>query len=574
MLRTLLAFLILGSALSFGDGAFGDDSNPALSRTRRVMVSAGMGRYRVVKPLREDDPVAALGEGDLKLISGGLNPGETKKLLEGYLDRLTAYHLGEGHFSEGLAAFLGEHPKVREVFVCAINPRYDDPAAAAKIFDALRIEDEKKLIRYVHLASALAVVHDTPDAAVMSRYHLLWAVEESQFEEMPGWKSVWDYYTQPKNVRRFGFDPANLPWTILVHLVDNDVPPEERLWALGKYRAKTSIGEVYSGVPYDNSKLARKGTRLGAKPYTFENLLQYGGVCVDQAQVASRVAKCLGIPAFKVSGHGRYGGAGHAWVGFMVIKGGRPKLEFAGRYFGDYYYTGDVYDPQTRTETLDRFVAMVYDGASLSYPKYNQCRMMVRMAEQIRGTHPKESLELTKAGLKLNYFNMWGWLLLMEHIKDGTVDRKTGLQWFNTMIRALVEHPDLTLECLNTFVSCAPEEDLRGRQSLYEQTFRIYAERPDLQLRLRMNQCRDLARSDMKLKTLNVLIPTIVANTREGKLVLPAVRMAVELAVELGLERQAHAMLSRGDAAFPKQRGSTPSAAYEEFRKLLDSLVK
>ena len=50
-------------------------------------------------------------------------------------------------------------------------------------------------------------------------------------------------------------------------------------------------------------------------------------------------------------GETRFGGAGHAWVGCLKAVDRRPKLEFEGRYQIDYYYTGQVLDPQTREET-------------------------------------------------------------------------------------------------------------------------------------------------------------------------------------------------------------------------------
>jgi hypothetical protein len=38
------------------------------------------------------------------------------------------------------------------------------------------------------------------------------------------------------------------------------------------------------------------------------------------------------------------------------------------------------------------------------------------------------------------------------------------------------------------------------------------------------------------------------------------------------VERKVGAMLKAADETFPKKRGNTPSAAYAEFRKLLDEL--
>jgi hypothetical protein len=519
------------------------------------------------------DPVPALGEGDLDLFKGGLTASEAKRLLDGYRDRMLETYAAVPGFPAGLAEYLRAEEDVAQVFVTAIDPLYDDVSGAAKVFDALRAADAKLLEKYVHLATALAVVYDAADAVATSRYHALWAVTQEQFYPLPECSEVWDYFTDRKLKSRFGFAIDRLPWPILVHLVDNDVNDGDRLWSLSKYNGRTTrVAKLYPSVPYDKEKLGRRGTKLGDRPYTLPNLLKYGGVCVDQAHFSSRVAKCLGVPAMKVTGHGRYGGTGHAWTGFLVIRKGRPFLEFTGRYFFDYYYTGDIFDPQTRTMTLDRFVAMMYDGASLSYPKYIQSRMLVRMAEGVRAEHPAEALELVQEALKLNYFNMWGWPLLMGFIEDGTLSKKDGLEWFNKMLKGLREHPDMTYYCLGTFIDCIPEGETRKRQSLYTQAARLYGERPDLLIKLRLEQAEDLCRAGQKRAALNILMPTVVEHPKEGKLVLPAMRRSVELATELGLARQAHAILKKADKDFPKMRGTTPSAAYAEFQKLLESL--
>jgi len=566
-----LMAIAAGIVLSGAAGAVETDS--VLSRERRVRVMTGPHGYRRPRRSGGKDPVAPLGEKDLALFKGGLTSPEIKKLLDGYLDRMLATYAKEEGFPAELAKYLGENRAVAEVFVSAIDPLYDNIVPAAKVFEDLRAADSKLVEKYVHLATALAVVYDAPDAVSTSRYHSLWAVTKEQFYELPKCREIWDCYTNPRLKRRFGFALDKLPWSILVHLVDNDVNDEDRKWSLGKYNGRsTKIAKLYPSVKYDNDKLARKTPKLGTNPYTLPNLLKYGGVCVDQAHFSSRVAKCLGVPAMKVTGKGRYGGAGHAWTGYLVIRKGRPSLEFTGRYFMDYYYTGDIFDPQTRTMTLDRFVAMMYDGASLSYPKYNRARMLVRMAEGIKADHPAEALELAQEALKLNYFNMWGWPLLMDFIKNETLPKKEGLSWANKMMKALKGHPDMTYHCLGTFIDCIPEKETKKRQSLFSQAAKLYAGRPDLLIKLRLEQAEDLCRAEQKRAALNILMHTMVENSKEGSLSLPVMRRCVELAEELGLKRQAHGILRRADKEFPKKRGSDPSKAYAEFQSLLESL--
>ena len=93
-------------------------------------------------------------------------------------------------------------------------------------------------------------------------------------------------------------------------------------------RARTMIGECYSKVPYDNEMLSTQGavTKLGDQPYTLPNLLALGGVCAMQADFASRVAKCLGVPAAYVGGENRFGGL-HAWVMWVEPEKRHPKRD-------------------------------------------------------------------------------------------------------------------------------------------------------------------------------------------------------------------------------------------------------
>ena len=57
-------------------------------------------------------------------------------------------------------------------------------------------------------------------------------------------------------------------------------------------------------------------------------------------------------------------------------------------------------------------------------------------------------------------------------------------------------------------------------------------------------------------------------------MVLPAVAMAVELAIELDVAEQAHAELTKALQQFPRRRRGSDenSPAYEEFESLLSQL--
>lgn len=58
---------------------------------------------------------------------------------------------------------------------------------------------------------------------------------------------------------------------------------------------------------------------LGKDPYTnytFQEILDEGGICMDQAYFAVNTAKCNGIPSAYVTGDGNRGP--HAWVNLLT----------------------------------------------------------------------------------------------------------------------------------------------------------------------------------------------------------------------------------------------------------------
>ena len=320
------------------------------------------------------DPIPALSPEDLAIV---LKKGKLKAepLIEQFVERVQAHYVIEGIVPESLVTWFSKHPEIAREFWLALDPQYDDIAAACDIFETLRARDEKTLEQFHQLAIAMAVVHDSPDAMVSSRYSLIWAVTEEQWPDLPEWMEIWDHFTSKKNQRMMLMPSNKLVWPLLVHIADLDLPTTERNWASKKYLGKRELGSTYQEIDYDYDKLNTRQPKLGTRDYTLLNLLTYGGVCVDQAHYSSRVMKNFGLPAAKVSGYGRYGGIGHAWTGYLEV-GRKIRFVFTGRYFGDYYYSGDIFDPQTRTVTKDREVAMLLDGALNHYGKYTQARTL------------------------------------------------------------------------------------------------------------------------------------------------------------------------------------------------------
>ena len=523
-----------------------------------------------------DDPIAPLSPADTTALAKPLDAKAMTAFLARCVDRI------EGHYAAkaepGFITWLATLPDLRRDFWLALSPRFDDVPAAIRVLDELRTARAKAVAKFPQLAIAVAVVHDTPDALISARYACIHGMTEQQFPAPPTALEVFDWFSDDKRQAAFVFKPHQMSWSMIVHLVDLDVSPDERQWALTtQAQRRTDIASLYPLVEYDNDKLENR-PKLGSLPYSLANLAAKGGICGDQAHFASRVAKSFGVPAMKVSGEGRYGGMGHAWCGYLTAAKGRPVLEFTGRYQYDFYYTGDIFDPQTRTMTLDRYVALSYDGMSLSVAKAQEAAALARAAQATITSEPATSLALAKEAIKRNTFCADGWRVLLAHSVSGTLPRKEAQGYASRMLKELAGHPDLTMEGIGIYLKGIPTDQVEERQKLFTAAYALYAQRPDLQVALRMMQCGELVTAKREPDALRTALDTVVRNAKEGTLIMPLVQYVVETSktfagttpsFRLDLVKQ---QLTKAESDFPKQRGDRVSPAWEMWQKLVGSL--
>ena len=542
----------------------------------KVPIDASGRFWRKAPPNGFADPVTppALPEVGKK----GIEAKAMTAFTDAYVDAIEKHYASA--LNDDIAGWLKAHAEIRRDFWLALSPQFDDVAKAVEVLDALRKHDEKRVEQFAHLAIAMAVVYDTPDALVTSRLNYLWAVTDSQFSPQRPYLATFDYFSDKKNQARFTFKPDQLPWPILVHLVDFDIADNEIDWAWKNCdAARKDIASLYQTVPYDHDKLGGRTPKLGSSDYVLENLRKLGGVCVDQAHYTTRVAKAFGVPSMKVAGEGRYGASSlHAWAGFLINAGGRAQLDFTGRYQGDYYYTGDIFDPQTRTMILDREVAMLYDGISLSYFKYRDSAALSRAALHLVNSDAAAAMTLARQAIDRDTFTPIAWRLLAYGVSTGAIDQKEGNVLVARLMKDLAGHPDLTLECLQRFMVAIDKKDTVARQKIFRGAYALYAKRPDLQIRLRLLQCDELIAAGQQPEALNIALQTCTDNAKEGSLILPLVEYVVDASktfaatnpkFQLAVVRQA---LVKIEKDFPQKRGDVVSAAYTEFKALVDRL--
>ncbi|MEM9701284.1 MAG: transglycosylase domain-containing protein, partial [Planctomycetota bacterium] len=422
---------------------------------------------------------------------------------------------GLGEKADEILAWLGERTELRETLFNAFGPS-DDVAAGMDVFRRLYDEFGEDLEAYGALATAASVVWDDPNRGPYSYdHHAKRAKASLPVEERPD---------AVENVRYFiDREPLMqgraqlLPWEWLTLTIDHRTPIEERDWALGNYgNVRSDFGQCYAQVPYDNEMLRTesRSAALNGSPYTLPEILEHGGVCAHQADYASRVGKSLGVPAMEVTGDGKFGGAGHAWVMWVDVTGVTDSaLKFTlkdhGRYQGDNYYVGDLNDPQTGRRSTDRELMRRLHAIATDRFAARHAKLLMRsypiLAKRARSeekrsrrNEPEADDATAPTGLNLedrfdyldgvNELDPWNAEAWRERARlaNKNADSLTKAQVrrlkkdLDRLFRDFAPFPDFTAEVFTELSSY--EKDEKKRLALQKQLLDLYAsaKRPDL----------------------------------------------------------------------------------------------
>ncbi|MGA2501497.1 MAG: hypothetical protein ABSH20_27465, partial [Tepidisphaeraceae bacterium] len=218
------------------------------------------------------------------------------------------------------------------------------------LLDYLREKRSKQLAGYPALAAAICVVHDRP---------LTVRINENTAKAGDP-LAIFQFYTS--NESRLAVGSRTIPAELMIHVVDTTATAEEMNWALEKYGRSYLVGSLYSAVKYDTMHV-RAGTvkRVTAEGFGLQNILAYGGVCIDQAYFACTVGKALGVPTAIV--YGDSAEASHAWLGFFQYSEARWNFD-VGRFESYKGVQGQIIDPQTRERVPDTHVGLLAEMAA------------------------------------------------------------------------------------------------------------------------------------------------------------------------------------------------------------------
>lgn len=290
---------------------------------------------------------------------------------------------------------------------------------------------------YANLAIAIAVVNDSaipehwphhqvPDANVPREVHPV-AVQ-------------FGFWVEANKSGRLLHDPRELDPSELKHVVDAFVFHSELVKAAKTNRLRLSnLHRAYGNVRYREDRARSGSYQWSEGPYTLEQIVAKGGICIDQAYHAAITGKALGVPTIMFSGQGTHGG--HAWFGYLRDRG-KWKLD-CGRSSGGRLVAGEALDPQTWGPVTDHELRQLTSGfrRKAEFTASENCRAMARvLADLGRGREAGQALERSVA---LCPDNAAAWDSLGQHLADAGAPADGRIAFHTKAAKHFRRHEDL-----------------------------------------------------------------------------------------------------------------------------------
>lgn len=438
------------------------------------------------------------------------------------------------HSSEeniGLLRFLEARPELFMALGSVLHPE-DDPARLFTVLSSLARERGEAAGEFASIAAALCVVHDRP---IRHPRHGPIAVSPVV---------LFDHFAD--NAKSMEFDPKTIPVEMAVFMVDIAVTPNELRWSFENYKGDRMIGRHYHEVPYDTEHFRTgKPKRIEPHPYILQNLLTYGGICVDQAYFAAQVAKSVGIPSAVVVGHA--GEVGHAWVGYLVKARRGAEWNFKeGRYSQYEDVRGTITHPQTGERISDGEVGVL--AALMGISKEDRVAAValtdaaVRLGEiartdtawppavpthfegrQPRGTTPADRLALLEHAVNTSMGHRGAWRAAIDMAKTGELDAQAKMRWSLAVDRvAGRNHPDFSFAVLVPMIRA--EQDVSEQDRLWNWAVGAFRARPDLVGAIRLEQARMWEQAGEPARAWTAYQDVIVRFVNDSPVVIDALR--------------------------------------------------
>jgi hypothetical protein len=412
----------------------------------------------------------------------------------------------------------------------------DDMPRMASLIERLRVQHESNLNAHAALAAAVCVVHDI---------QMVNRLNENTMKGVDG-VPIYDYFI--RNERFLAFERA-LPAELMLFVVDASANIEELEWARAKYAGQFNVGDRYAEVKYDSAAYKRgdekKVTKAGI---SLRNILQHGGVCIDQAYFAATVGKSLGVPTAIV--YGRNATDAHAWMGYLRPDGRQVRWDLdTGHYDGYKGARGSVMNPQTRGSVPDSYLGLLADAANASdedrWIAAAICDAAQRLSRMKPGARvppvpdflsspgrPRAAdkdavLEVLETGLRRWPASIDGWLLLRELAEKGELTLKDKVRW-GSVLDSLCgkKWPDFMFDILRPMIETEPIADAQPVWNTLATTLKSH---PQLYSELRLAQGQQWEREGNSARAWECYQDVVTRYPNESPVLVDAVERCVAL---------------------------------------------
>jgi len=398
--------------------------------------------------------------------------------------QLNDRRLGEAVPADLKRWLLGEDNFTR-TFIAQLDPVDYLPnvlATLARIWES----DGARFRAYPELALAIALVYDVPPppdwphgqgpAGVIGRgwpdaaEAFIWWVREDQAGRT--------YH----RLNRLGVEE-------LKFVVDASAPFAELQWSQETVTLPLAeFAEAYPMVRYRPERLQANLLRWPGSTYRLADILEVGGICVDQAYFATQAGKARGIPTLLFRGEGLDGR--HAWFGFFDEKQ-NWQLD-AGRYAEQRFITGLAYDPQTWKILTDHELQFLAEGFR-RLPSWGQSIVHAAMAEEmLAGGEAAAAVVSARKAVNYERRNGAAWeTLLRAQAADGA-SAATLEGILREAARGFARYPDLEQEYTNRLIASLRERGQTSQADFTERQMiqKYQASRTDLSIQQAGEQLR------------------------------------------------------------------------------------
>ncbi len=346
--------------------------------------------------------------------------------------------------------WLEQVPAIKQGLLAAMYPGFHPEVLAC--LDRLYRHDETHVEQYPHLALAFSLVYGAANGQDFRPDYLQWWV--SQNRDVPALEDSFEFYIQHRDKMLYSLNTFS--WPLLLYVVDNDIPLDERDWVLDHYAGESldNLDGIYGHIKHNGGAEAytRAQSQAPGVPMALNQIFADGGVCSQQAYYSSRVFKSFGVPSVRLLQ------PGHS---FMTWVCGGTRLRT--NYGGDHSSRKNefFFNPNKRIDQKGYEFQMLVSAINLSSERYLKSEIAAIVFDTLPGDSKKQAQALLDLAIEKNRYVAHVWLLYAKACREGLFPQETGLALYAKAEALLPEYPELLCIILNEVSSAHINEALK-----------------------------------------------------------------------------------------------------------------